>query len=268
MSKGESLSIFLDHDLLSTTAIEPVPHESPFNGLDHLELIYVDRVHIDLPNGGLFNKQAVQAKAHATVSCEGAFHFDFHQSLASLNTNVVLNHFVVGFTPDTFHSNRLDLHFDWTAKAKSPSTSKNDSVGLPTHDWTIDRIEAVVRFATICRTPRVGYGLKRRAWIAEVKAVGCKSISIKNRIAIRNHLPGVPAVDSSQVYLQRESMQVWSPEIEYSSQRIQQFHSKNKSSSDNESLGIQEVDHLNESISLGTLWAAGPGQATLVAEDW
>ncbi len=54
--------------------------DSPFNGLDHLELIYVDRVHIDLPENGLFADRAngmhsVQPPrpAHARVRCDGAF---------------------------------------------------------------------------------------------------------------------------------------------------------------------------------------------------
>ncbi|HUP79235.1 MAG TPA: hypothetical protein VM260_11835, partial [Pirellula sp.] len=49
---GRDLSIHMDKDLL--TADQPgVRNDSPFNGLDRLELTYVDRVLIGLEHGGL-----------------------------------------------------------------------------------------------------------------------------------------------------------------------------------------------------------------------
>ncbi len=70
-----------------------------------------------------------------------------------------------------------------------------------------------------------------------------------------NHLPGILPNDSSQVYLQRDRLQVWSPELEYESQR----------------LAIASPNHDPQASSanphLGELWAAGPGQAAMLSED-
>lgn len=266
--EGRDLSIFLDHDLLATTSEETAPQESPFSGLDHLELIYVDRVHIDLPNGGLFNKQATTSRAYATVSCGGAFHFDFHQSLATLNSDVVLRHIVEGYAPDTFHSHRLDLHFQFKANPQKSPVANTTSPTLESDEWSIDRIEAVGVNSNDLQDASRWVRLEAPSMQARGQGRWVQIHLDQGRIAIRNHLPGIPAIDSSQVYLQRESMQVWSPEIEYSSQRIKQTNRNKGDTALNEiPLTLSATSESSTPVSLGTLWAAGPGLASLVAED-
>jgi hypothetical protein len=72
------------------------------------------------------------------------------------------------------------------------------------------------------------------------------------RIAMANHLPHMAATETSQVYLQRDTLQVWSPEVEYESQMLRS--------------GPQSIP-ASPSSRLGQLWAAGPGQASMVSED-
>ena len=78
----------------------------------------------------------------------------------------------------------------------------------------------------------------------------------RGRISLANHLPGVVPNDSSQVYLQRDSLQVWSPEIEYESQRMVTSQSS-----------VTPASPVENQQSFGQLWAAGPGQAAVLAED-
>jgi hypothetical protein len=138
--EGRDLSIYMDHDLLASPKPDQATDESPWNGLDHMELIYVDRVHIDLPAGGLFSKQTTPqismnaAPAHVELKCRGAFHFDFHRSLATLSSKVELRHIVEASMPDTFQSDRLLLHFEWSTGLASTNASQ------PTKQWMLDRI--------------------------------------------------------------------------------------------------------------------------------
>ena len=53
--QGRYLSIFMDQDLLSeSTAGATSKSQSPFAGLDYLQLFYVDQVQLELQNGGLW----------------------------------------------------------------------------------------------------------------------------------------------------------------------------------------------------------------------
>ncbi|MFM8570385.1 MAG: hypothetical protein ACKOAU_02195, partial [Pirellula sp.] len=53
--QGRYLSIFMDQDLLSESSPgTPTKTDSPFAGLDYLQLFYVDQVQLELQNGGLW----------------------------------------------------------------------------------------------------------------------------------------------------------------------------------------------------------------------
>ncbi len=260
--QGKDLSIYLDQDLLSSKDQAPEQTESPVNGLDRLELIYVEKVHIDLPDDGLFaEKTAGRTRvqpprpAHAAVNCEGAFEFDFHQSLATLSKNVALRHQVEGLPQDTFQCDRLTLHFRWlkTSANAVPSTSP----ALPNgNEWSIDRIEASGTNSLNPKDPSGWVRLEAPSMNARGQGRSLKIELDRGRILLANHLPGVVPNDSSQVYLQRDSLQVWSPEIEYESQRIVTAQSS-----------VAPANPAENQQSFGQLWAAGPGYATVLSED-
>ncbi|MDZ4851270.1 MAG: hypothetical protein SGI77_18430 [Pirellulaceae bacterium] len=260
--EGRDLSIYLDQDLLSSKDQGSDSNESAFNGLDRLELIYVDRVHIDLPDNGLFAERTPGAMgvtppkpAFAEVHCEGAFRFEFHQAIASLSTNVQLRHQVEGMPQDNFLCDGLDLHFVNGNKSKKPTVSGNPS--LPDQsDWTIDRIEAYGSNSTNPNDPARWVRLEAPSMQTRGQGRWLKVELDRGRIAFANHLPGVAPDDSSQVYLEREGMQVWSPELEYESQQLKISDPSKAPTTITE-----------EPMSLGKLWAAGPGQAAVLSED-
>ncbi len=259
---GRDLSIYLDQDLLSSKIVSRDQPESPLNGLDHLELIYVDRVHIDLPDDGLFAERSPgrvsvhpPRPAQAEVHCDGAFHFNFHESLATLMNKVELRHLVEGLPPDTFQSDQIYLHFRW-AKPSNVSSSSSESSPTNTDDWSIDRIEAIGTNSSDPNDPARWIRLEAPSMHARGQGRWLKIELDRGRLALANHLPGVVANDSSQVYLQRDSLQVWSPEIEYESQRLVSTDSQSAS-----------AKNASDEQHLGQLWAAGPGQAAVVSED-
>jgi hypothetical protein len=250
--EGRDLSIFLDQDLLSSEASTSGEVDSPFKGLDHLELIYVDRVHIDLPDGGLFAGQSsptqhmsVGKPAHAEVSCRSAFQFDFHQSMARLASKVELRHMVEGMSPDTFNCDRLDLRFNWKKPSSNVESTSNQ-------EWTIDQIEAVGSNGIDVNDPTRWVQLEAPSINSRATSRRMRVDLDRGRISMSNRLPGQPNNDPAPVYLQRESMQLRAPELEYEGERLRQDKISEGGSS---------------GTSLGRVWAAGPGQATVLADD-
>ncbi len=140
--EGQDLSIVLDKDLLSQSETK-TPVQSVFRGLDHIELRYVDRVHIDLPHGGLWKPKSKPPEksdafvlmedpskkmlASATkeppatmdVRCGGAFYFDFHSGWAKMLNSVDVTHQIVGQPLDRFQCYDLEMHFS----SAEPETS-------------------------------------------------------------------------------------------------------------------------------------------------
>ncbi len=262
--EGRDLSILLDQDLLSSKQSNASESDSPFKGLDTLELIYVDRVHIDLPSGGLFGErlasdaaQSNLSPAHAEVRCRGSFRFEFHQSNATLLSKVELRHLVEGMQPDTFESDRLDLHFAWKDVKKSSSPlASSASIGSgnekAVREWTIDRIEAVGTNGSDPDDPTRWVQLEAPSIRSRGRGRWMRVDMARGKIMLANHLPGQASNEPAQVYLQRDSMQIWSPVLEYEGERLRPDTTPNSSTAEK---------------SLGQLWSAGPGQAAVVAED-
>ncbi len=253
--EGRDLSIHLDNSLLATGDKLGPKEESPFEGLDFLELIYVDRVDIDLPPGGMFgnsqkdNPAIASSTARAEVLCDNAFRFDFHRSQATLSGNVRLRHMVTGLPEDIFQSETLNLHFKWQG------------------EWSIDTIEAMGANGVAVDDPTRWVRLEAPSLKARGQGRWFKLDMNQGRVAIANHLPAIPATDSAQVYLQQESMQVWSPEIEYESEMLKGDRiQKNKQNADASAVGENVGKSPSTVTRLGKLWSAGPGQALLAAE--
>ncbi len=214
--EGSDLQIYLDKDLL--TAEKPnVQNNSPFNGLDRLELTYVERVHVGLEPGGLWpRKDAVDISnraAYATLKCGGSFEFDFHQSLATLKKGVHMEHIVQGLPVDTFDCNELRMQVGWHGK-QTPATVTAESSGS---NWTVERLWA---FGAAGKNASDHSGwLRLNAPGMQAEATGQHLVMdfMNGMVTLSNRLPVTNAREMTPAYLKRESVQVWSPEVHYQS---------------------------------------------------
>ncbi len=214
--EGSDLQIYLDKDLL--TAEKPlVRNNSPFNGLDRLELTYVERVHVGLEPGGLWPRKDVadslKRAAYATLKCGGSFEFDFHQSLATLKKGVQMEHIVQGLPIDTFDCNELRMQVGWRGK-QTPSAGTTDSSGS---NWTVERLWA---FGAAGKNTSDHSGwLKLNAPGMQAEATGQHLVMdfMNGMVTLSNRLPVNNAREMTPAYLRRESVQVWSPEVHYQS---------------------------------------------------
>ena len=214
--EGRMLAIYLDKDLLTSDEPNKERH-TPFNGLDYLDLFYVDRVKIELDPGGLWPSDKIpdirSRPAYATLKCKGSFKFEFHQSQAILQNGVHMEHLVQGLPPDTFDCHELRLNVGWDG---SPSTKTSaSSLQSSTSNWKVERLEA---FGASRADSKDHSGwLKLIAPGMQAEAFGQHLVMdmINGMITLSNKLPGVMAREPSPVYLRRESIQVWSPEVQY-----------------------------------------------------
>ncbi len=214
--EGRMLAIYLDKDLLTSDESNKERH-TPFNGLDYLDLFYVDRVRIELDPGGLWPSEKIpdirSRPAYATLKCKGSFKFEFHQSQAILQNGVHMEHLVQGLPPDTFDCHELRLNVGWDG---SPNTkTQASSLQSSTSNWKVERLEA---FGASRADSKDHSGwLKLIAPGMQAEAFGQHLVMdmINGMITLSNKLPGVMAREPSPVYLRRESIQVWSPEVQY-----------------------------------------------------
>jgi hypothetical protein len=216
---GRELQIQLDRDLLASER-GTTKDDSPFNGLDFLQLYYVDRVEIALNNGGLWpSKQipdAAQRKATATLKCGGSFLFQFHHSQAIFQNGVHMEHLVQGLPTDTFDCHELRLQVGRNESAPvpgAPSTALQSMAGSSV--WRIDRLEA---FGAAGRDNNdFSRWIKLVAPSMQAEAQGQYLVMdmLAGSVQLSNKLPNTAAREYPRVYLRRESLQVWSPEVQY-----------------------------------------------------
>lgn len=215
--EGRLLAIHLDKDLLTSDETKQGP-ESPFNGLDFLELFYVDRVMVELDQGGLWPSDQIpdirSRPAFASLKCGGSFKFDFHQSQAILQNGVHMEHIVQGLVPDTFDCNELRLNVSWAGNPTD--TTKANSLHSTTSNWKIERLEAFGASGGRDSKDHSRW-LKLNAPGMQAEALGQHLVMdmLNGMITLSNRLPGVVAREPTPVYLRRESIQVWSPEVQY-----------------------------------------------------
>jgi hypothetical protein len=262
--EGRQLTIRLDKDLLS--AEQPgQKNETPFNGLDSMELFYVDRVHVGLNPGGLWpNKDdanALSRNAYASLSCQGAFTFEFHQSLATLKNGVHMEQIVQGLPVDTFDCQELKLRVGWEEKPAVASTAPaGDNPSKGSSNWKIEQIDAI---GTIGKNSKDNSGwLKLNAPGMQTEAQGQHLFMdlVNGEVRLSNHLPGSPPKDPSPVYLRRETIQVWAQEVTYlNAQAI-------ASSADT----ANQISKTDVSRRLGAMSAIGAGRAQMDnhGESW
>lgn len=212
--EGSDLRIFLDKDLL-TSAQPKSQSSSSFNGLDKLELTYVDRVQIGLEPGGLLPRKDIpdiaQRPAFATLTCGGAFEFQFQSSLAILKKGVHMEHIVQGLPIDTFDCDELQI----TVSGQDKPTFAQGTPATSSSNWRVERLEAL---GAVGKNNRDHSGwLKLNAPGMQAEAQGQHLIMdlIIGQITLSNRLPGTTSRELTPVYLKRESVQVWSPEVQY-----------------------------------------------------
>nr|MCU0716283.1 hypothetical protein [Pirellula sp.] len=141
--EGHFLTINLEQKLLSAEEPAPPGPKTPFDGLESMELTYVDRVRIGLKNGGLWPSDKVtdaEARpAHAILKCGGRFTFNFRQSEAMLRGGVQMEHRVEGLPVDTFDCEDLTLQIGFHETATQPPTPEPRKAS----PWKLDKLTAV-----------------------------------------------------------------------------------------------------------------------------
>lgn len=213
--EGRYLSIFMDQDLLAENTASTVPAaESPFHGLDYLQLFYVDRVHMALQPGGLWPKQgdpeAAIRPAFAKLDCRGRFMFQFHQSQATFLDGVHMEHHVQGLPVDTFDCNELKLTVGWP-------DSENRSVAdrETKNQWKLNRLEATGLPGRDANDQSRWLKLLAPGMQAEAHGQHLVMDFVNGMVSLSNSLPGTAPRNSSRVFLKRESLQVSAPQVQY-----------------------------------------------------
>ncbi|MEI8212317.1 MAG: hypothetical protein WCI02_09215 [Planctomycetota bacterium] len=224
--EGRYLSIFMDQDLLAENSTQSVTKsESPFHGLDYLQLFYVDRVHMNLQPGGLWPRQGTSegalSPAHATLDCRGRFLFQFHQSQATFLDGVHMEHHVQGLPVDTFDCNELKLAVGWPET--KPQSSSN--TGTPTevasqeskakNQWRLNRLEATGLPGRDANDQSRWLKLLAPGMQAEAHGQHLVMDFVNGMVSLSNTLPGTAPRNSSRVFLKREAFQVSSPQVQY-----------------------------------------------------
>ncbi len=251
--RGRDMSIYMDQDLLVT---EPTTQDnSPFNGLDYLNLIYVDQVYLGLNKGGLWPSEEIpdarSRDAYATLTCNGGFHFQFHQSQAIFKNTVHMEHVVQGLEKDTFDCDELKLQVGWEGKRHIPPQSSTDSPTPATStasNWNIERLEATGLHGVDARDQSKWLKLHAPGMRAAAHGQHLVMDFLSGKVNLSNRIPGTASRDTTPVHLQRDAMQLWSPEVEYQSP---------------EAVAIGASPSTDKPRRLGTVLAEGTGMAQL-----
>lgn len=255
--EGRYLQIFLDKDLL-TAEQSNGRNKSPFNGLDSLELTYVERVHIDLEPGGLWPRKDIpdisKRAAHATLNCGGSFKFQFHQSQATLKRGVHMEHRVEGLPVDTFDCEELNMFVGWKGKQTPEPSARTNTSGS---NWTVERLVALGAAGKDNRDHSGWLKLIAPGMQAEALGQHLEMDMLNGIVTLSNRLPGATAREMTPVYLRRESVQVWSPEVQYQSADAL------ANSSDGPSRSIEPINRNR----LGALLAQGAGRAQMDSNE-
>lgn len=252
--KGRFLTINLAQKILG--AAPPAGVKSPFQGLDNLELNYVDQVEIGLKDGGLWpskeDPQALTRKAKATLECQGRFTFNFAQSEAILRGNVRMHHRVDGLPPDQFECEELRLQIGMYQDPAIVSDSVTPDGGKKS-PWRVEKLTAV---GALGSTPA-----DRSRWL-KLTAPGMKLDAhgqrlfvdlMEGEVNLSNSLPMTAIPETTRVYLRHDDMEIWSPDIHFRNPELfSQLNSDDSSA--------------RKFNRLGTVLAAGPGVAQMGGE--
>ncbi len=208
------------------------------------------------------NAKHSSTPAHAILKCGGRFEFKFHQREAVLYGGVRMEHIVQGLPIDTFDCEELHLRVGLNSSTNTANTTPtnpttNDPNKTKASPWTIEELTA---YGAVGRD-HTDYSrwLKLNAPGMQAQAMGLTLFMdfLNGQIALSNTLPLTMPKDSSRVYLRREGLQIWCPEVQYHNPRIV----ATKPSNDEIPTGPNR---------LGGVHARGPGTAQLETrnEPW
>lgn len=264
--EGRHLTILLGQNLLSPKQANQAPlgkEKRPFEGLDSMELFYVDQVHVGLKPGGLWpSKDSLSVPlrpAHAILKCGGRFEFKFHQQEAVLYGGVRMEHVVQGLPVDTFDCEELHLRVGFSGAAgnsgNNTSASSQDQLAKENKSpWAIEELTA---YGAVGRDQSdYSRWLKLNAPGMQAQAMGLTLFMdfTNGQVALNNTLPLTTPKDSSRVYLRREGLQVWCPEVQYHNPQIAHLQQPTSSPA-------------NGANRLGVVSARGPGTAQLETKN-
>ena len=161
-----------------------------------------------------------------------------------------MEHRVEGLPVDTFDCEELNLYVGWKGKQSSETGVRPNAAGS---NWTVERL---VAFGAAGKDNRDHSGwLKLIAPGMQADALGqhLEMDMLNGIVTLSNRLPGATARELTPVYLRRESVQVWSPEVQYQS-------------ADALANSLDDSSRKNESKNrnrLGALLAQGAGRAQM-----
>ncbi len=248
--EGRYLSIFMDQDLLAEAAPAASGRESetPFAGLDYLQLFYVDRVRLELQDGGLWPEDGAKGgglrPAFASLDCRGRFQFQFHQAQATFMDGVHMEHVVEGKPVDTFDCNELRLTVGWRKESESGSEGKYSDGA-----WKLQRLEALGLPGRDANDQSRWIKLEAPGMDAQASGQHLVMDMLHGMISLSNVLPGAAPKNSSRVFLKRGNIQVSSPSIQYQNPEI------------------LSSDQRGQFQRLGWVLADGIGQAQITSEE-
>lgn len=202
--EGRYLSIFMDQDLLAETAPAASGRESetPFAGLDYLQLFYVDRVRLELQDGGLWPEDGAKGvglrPAYASLDCRGRFQFQFHQAQATFMDGVHMEHVVEGKPVDTFDCNELRLTVGWRKESEAGSEGKS-----PDGAWKLQRLEALGLPGRDANDQSRWIKLDAPGMDAQASGQHLVMDMLHGMVSLSNVLPGSAPKNSSRVFLKR-----------------------------------------------------------------
>lgn len=224
-ARGRDLTIHLKKRLLSSGSTG----NSSWDGLDKLSLVYVDEVYAEVPKGGLFGETISKNRAipadqtpiserHANVriKCTGAFTFDFNESKAQLDGDVVLVHQVDGLPTDKFQCSQLRLYVDRkdsTAPGTAPASGFVPGQPIAMGPLLLKKLEA--------QGAPISMGPQDRYVTFEIPLLGTRGVGrwlsvdlLKQQISWINRLPTEPPHNEPS-YLKHLDMEFWAPELGY-----------------------------------------------------
>lgn len=239
---GRVLSITLDpHD-------EPDGNQSQASltrGIEMLELVHVDGLHLDFPGTGLFgdtmnqeddpvpppsrSPTSTRSTTAVDVSCRGPLRFDFQAGVATLQEHVDVVRANPSGHDDQLHCDRLRIHFnarETTAEPQTQTETETDAASPQKTATNTSEDEQLVPDMAVRRIEATGSEVTLQAPSVKAAARG-------QRFQYDFHTRRILVEDSEEALFAYREHVVRSPRLEYE---------------------LRE-----ETRRLGKLWAQGPG---------
>ncbi|MGM0486174.1 MAG: hypothetical protein ACQESR_05365 [Planctomycetota bacterium] len=236
---GRVLSITLDPN------DERAPDDSNaslIRGIETLELVHVDGLHLDFPGEGLFgdapsqsdDSPRPQSRSHTEspsttavdVTCRGPLKFDFQASVATLQEHVDVVHANPSGNDDQLHCDRLRIHFNAREPTAAPKAATGTDISASKSKAKTSDDEQLVPDMAVRRIEATGSEVTLQAPSVKAAARG-------QRFQYDFHTRRILLEDSQEALFAYREHVVRAPRLKYE---------------------LRE-----ETRRLGKLWARGPG---------